>query len=185
MVFADRAVAFDHADGSVYLLALGEGDRTTDAATTAWLDQMTATLTATRRSTDPEAPTLTATTVEPCDGPVDNRAPTRPVPRAYRRLPAGDHCWRDLRGVASPRRSVPSVHSIRWPPIDDCDARAQAPFGALLRLGELAVLSCSPERFLRVDRTGTGGVPADEGAPAPAARPWPRTSSGDSICTAA
>jgi para-aminobenzoate synthetase len=30
-----------------------------------------------------------------------------------------------------------------------------APFGALLRLGELAVLSCSPERFLRVDQTGT------------------------------
>ena len=41
--------------------------------------------------------------------------------------------------------------------------RNPAPFAALLRLGELSVLSSSPERFLRVDRERVVESPAHEG----------------------
>src|SRR4051794_17769299 len=46
-----------------------------------------------------------------------------------------------------PLAPVPAYRALR--------ARNPAPFAALLRLGELSVLSSSPERFLRVDREGT------------------------------
>ena len=42
-------------------------------------------------------------------------------------------------------------------------ARNPAPFAALLRLGEVSVLSSSPERFLRVDRDAHRRVAPDEG----------------------
>jgi para-aminobenzoate synthetase len=47
LIFADRAVAFDHADGSVYAMALAQADDADDAeAARAWLADAAARLTA-------------------------------------------------------------------------------------------------------------------------------------------
>ena len=50
-------------------------------------------------------------------------------------------------------------------------ARNPAPFAALLRLGEVSVLSSSPERFLRVDRDRVAESRPIKGTAARAAEP--------------
>ena len=49
--------------------------------------------------------------------------------------------------------------------------RNPAPFAAYLGFGDLAVLSASPERFLRLDQDAPGRDPADQGHPAARAGP--------------
>jgi para-aminobenzoate synthetase len=140
MVFADRVIAFDHRDGSLQLLALAEaGD---ESAAAAWL-----------RATAARVAAL----------PFELPAPARPAPpgglslrhdrEAYLRLiascreaiTAGDTYEVCLTNMAGARASLDPLEAYR------CLRReSPAPFGAFLRLGELSVLSSSPERFLRV-----------------------------------
>ena len=140
MVFADRAIAFDHREGCLHLLALAEaGD---EGAAAAWL-----------RATAARIAAL----------PFELPAPVRPAPpgglslrhdrEAYLRLIAscqeaiiaGDTYEVCLTNMAGARAAIDPLEAYR------CLRReSPAPFGAFLRFGELSVLSSSPERFLRV-----------------------------------
>ncbi len=145
LVFADRAVVLDHATGTTYLLALAEnGER--DAAEE-WL-----------RETAGRLSRLAGTAPEPVTPP----APAGPlrlrhdreryldlVRAAQREIAAGETYEVCLTNMAEARGSVDPWQAYRV-----LRRVGPAPFGALLRLGPLSVLSTSPERFLRVGADG-------------------------------
>jgi para-aminobenzoate synthetase len=136
MIFADRAIVFDHEENDVHLLALtGDG----------WLD-------------DTEA-TLRALTDQPADLPPLSLGPlrSRHGRTAYLDLIAA--CQREI--IAGETYEVCLTNQLtadgKLDPLPGYRRLRRAnpePFGALLRFGELSVLSASPERFLRVTADG-------------------------------
>jgi para-aminobenzoate synthetase len=158
-LLADRVIAFDHEGGCTYLLCLHELGG--EAAAEAWLGA-----TAARLSSLQEAPTG-----ESGEG-------RRTLP-AFVRRPSPDSPPSALSLSRSPEQYVEDVetsldHLRSGDSYEICltnqlsldtDAdpldlyrrlrRANpAPFSAYLRFGDLAILSSSPERFLRVSRDG-------------------------------
>ena len=141
----DRVVAFDHRERRIHLVALADAGGVAHAD--AWLQATATQLRALAREPPPMPP-------EPAP-PGTLRFALRDAPEAYlENIAACKHEIREgesyeicltteLRsdGTLDP---VPAYLALR--------ARNPAPFAALLRLGELSVLSSSPERFLRVDR---------------------------------
>jgi para-aminobenzoate synthetase len=146
-VFADRLIAFDHEDARTYLLALAPAGDGEEAER--WLGETAARLDglpAAALSTEPEAG---------AGEPVEFR-----LARSRRR---------HLEDIAACRRALGDGESYEVCLTNRiiCDRVAEplplyralrrvnpAPFSAYLRFGETAVLSSSPERFLRVGADG-------------------------------
>jgi para-aminobenzoate synthetase len=147
---ADRFVTIDHLHGQVYLVAVAEPDHTASAL--AWLD-------------------ATATTVQAVAGrsdqlPRPTAVPTRPDVEAHmvrsrqRYLDDIEACQQQLRAGESYEICLTNMAHLPAP-ADDLEYYRRlrqlnpAPYSALVRCGELAVFSSSPERFLKVgsDRT--------------------------------
>jgi para-aminobenzoate synthetase len=142
-VFADRLIALDHEQRCTYLLALagpggvGEAER--------WFEQTSARL----ASLPPlAAPAIDELPIELC------------LRRSHER-------YRD--DIAACKRYLSAGHSYEICLTNKAVAEARpdplllyrrlrranpAPFAALLRFGEVSVLSSSPERFLRIDDEG-------------------------------
>lgn len=136
MIFADRAVVFDHQENDVYLLALTDDG---------WFDEVEATL---RNLTD-----------QPADPPAPDLGPlrTRHDRAAYLDLIAA--CQREI--IAGETYEVCLTNQLvadgkldPWPSYRRLRRANPEPFCALLRFGELSVLSASPERFLSVTAGG-------------------------------
>ncbi|MBB4777348.1 aminodeoxychorismate synthase component I [Actinomadura livida] len=148
MIFADRAVAFDHRDGTVHLLALcPSGD---ERAARAWLDAVESRL----AGLPARSPGTPAPAVDP---PVSGGLALRHGRRRY--LDKIAACRREI--VAGETYEVCLTNMLTAPVRADpwdfyrlLRRRDPVPFGALLRFGDLAVLSASPERFLRVSADG-------------------------------
>ncbi|MEA2288206.1 MAG: para-aminobenzoate synthetase, partial [Solirubrobacteraceae bacterium] len=141
LLLCDRVVAIDHLEGHTYLVALEAGDA---PAVDAWLAQTAARL-GDLRPLPPAA---------------------RPRPGSARFVAHDDHeaylanieaCRAEI--LEGETYEVCLTTELRSDATVDpfaayraLRARNPAPFAALLRFGDLAVLSSSPERFLRVDR---------------------------------
>jgi para-aminobenzoate synthetase len=145
LVLCDRLIAFDHHERHVYLLALA--DASGAEAARAWLATTAGRLGEVAREPPPLPP--------PPAPPGTLRFKLHDPPEAY------------LANIAACRREIvegetyevcltTELHSEAsldpLPAYRALRARNPAPFAALLRLGEVSVLSSSPERFLRVDR---------------------------------
>jgi para-aminobenzoate synthetase len=143
-VFADRVIAFDHEAGDTYLLALGDGEQ--------WAEETTGRLR--------NLPPLTELRFER-----ESDGKDRGAVESNLRRPAE----RYLDDIAACKGHLRAGHSyeicltnkaVFEAPSDPllayrCLRRANpAPFAAFLRFGGLAVLSSSPERFLRIGRDG-------------------------------
>ena len=148
LLLCDRVIAFDHRERRVHLLALTDADGGADAD--AWLAATEQRLRALAREPPPLPPppaapgSLRFALRDPADAYLENIAACR---REIFEGESYEICLTtELRseGTLDP---VPAYRALR--------ARNPAPFAALLRLGELSVLSSSPERFLRVDRERT------------------------------
>src|SRR3954449_4444543 len=144
-LLCDRVIAFDHRERRVYLVALAATDGVADAD--AWLRATAASLRAVARRPPPLPP-----------APAQPRSLSfalRDAPEAY------------LEKIAACRREIFEGESyeicLTTELLSDdaldplaayrvLRARNPAPYAALLRLGDVSVLSSSPERFLRVDR---------------------------------
>ena len=136
LVFADRAVVFDHELRRVHLLSLTDDD---------WFDRTSAVL----REVGP----LT----EPVVGVRSGEVSLRHGRAHYLKLV--DACLEAI--TAGETYEVCLTNTVTWRgEVDPWSAyrflrrESPAPFGALLRFGGLSVLSTSPERFLGVDRHG-------------------------------
>jgi para-aminobenzoate synthetase len=165
LLLCDRLVAFDHRERRVYLLALTDAEGLDDAD--AWLNATEQRL----RELAGEPPPL----------------PPAPAPPGTLRFALRDSADAYLENIAACRQEIFEGESyevcltteLRSEGTLDpvcayraLRARNPAPFAALLRLGELSVLSSSPERFLRVDRERTVESRPMKGTAARVAEPF-------------
>ncbi|MFF3850074.1 aminodeoxychorismate synthase component I [Streptomyces sp. NPDC002328] len=146
MVFADRALVLDHHTGTTHLLALAEADATHSARD--WLDRTArrlAGLTGAPAALPPEPPAALGELRLRHDRP------------AY--LGLIDECQEEIAAGESYEICLTNMAEVRgdldpWQGYRFLRHTSPAPFGALLRFGELSVLSTSPERFLRISADG-------------------------------
>lgn len=142
---ASRFVVADHLEDRTYVVAVAEPGQMEQAET--WIQRTGAVL---RRLTRADG----ASTVRPAD---TSQVSSALVRSRTQYLADIEECQRQLRAGES--YEICLTNKLRLPaPDDDIEYYRRlrhlnpAPYGALLRLGELAVFSSSPERFLRVDR---------------------------------
>jgi para-aminobenzoate synthetase len=144
-VFADRLIAFDHEQGHTYLLCLLDRGGEEEAET--WLEATATALQALSPKAEARGKTL--------PGPVEFRL-ARPSQRYLEDIAACDEHLRD--GNSYEICLTNSIEAeVDADPFDlymELRRVNPAPFASYLRFGDLAVLSSSPERFLKVDRQG-------------------------------
>lgn len=150
-MFVDRAVVFDHETGAVRALALSTAETVEQVLD--WLDTAKALADdlAAKRPTEPAPPPPALAPARPVTVP-------RHAPDRYRSLI--DECLRQIREGES--YEVCLTNQLRWSGRVDPWRLYQrlrevnpAPYAAFLDFADFAVLSCSPERFLRLDAGGT------------------------------
>jgi para-aminobenzoate synthetase len=164
-LLCDRLIAFDHRERRIYLLALADAEGADRADN--WLAATEQRLRALAREPPPLPP-----------------APARP---GTLRFVLHDSVEAYLGKIAACRREIFEGESYEvclttelrsegtLDPVAAyraLRARNPAPFAALLRLGEVSVLSSSPERFLRVDRERTVESRPMKGTAARVAEPF-------------
>ena len=136
-------IAFDHRERRIHLLALTEPGHAEDAER--WLAETGRTLLALAREPPPLPPepapagTLTFALHDTPEEYLEN------IEACLREIHEGESYEICLTTELRSEGTVDPVHAYRA-----LRARNPAPYAALLRLGELSVLSSSPERFLRV-----------------------------------
>ncbi|MGW4078079.1 aminodeoxychorismate synthase component I [Streptomyces asiaticus] len=174
MVFADRAVVFDHETSTTYLLALaeegeGRGDEEWggEEQARAWL-RGTAGRLAELAGREPR-PTPLTTGPDEIRLRHDRERYLEMIATCQELITAGETYEVCLTNMAEAEGPVDP-----WAAYQYLRRISPAPFAALLRFGPLSVLSTSPERFLRVFRDGTvesqpikgtrprGGSPAED-----------------------
>ncbi|MFG3116825.1 aminodeoxychorismate synthase component I [Streptomyces sp. NPDC048197] len=141
MVFADRAVVLDHLDGTTYLLALAE-DGHPDAART-WLADTARRITALAGRTP--APPAAPQPLRDLRLRHDRERYLRLIEECQEEIAAGETYEVCLTNMAEADGDLDP-----WDAYRTLRRVGPAPFGALLAFGETAVLSTSPERFLRI-----------------------------------
>jgi para-aminobenzoate synthetase len=141
LIFADRGVVFDHETGEVHLLALA-GD---EMAARRWIDRTAARL----AGVPVEEPGKPVTGVSEVRLRHDRYSYLRMIEDCLRAIEAGESYEICLTNMVTVKAAIDPWAAYRY--LRRC---SPAPFGALLRLGELSVLSTSPERFLSVSAAG-------------------------------
>ncbi len=149
MMLANRLVAVDHVRKRTHLIVLCRGD---EAEAECWLDEAEAAVRETLA--DPPDPAPPLATVE---GPTGSHVSFRcgrgreqylaDIVRSQAELAAGESYEVCLTDQISTDASPDPFDLYRL-----LRRRNAAPFAAYLKLGEMAVVSSSPERFLSVDR---------------------------------
>ncbi|MFI0743197.1 aminodeoxychorismate synthase component I [Streptomyces sp. NPDC021100] len=146
MIYADRAVVFDHLTSTTHLLALAApGD---ERPARAWLDRTRA-----------ELDRLAGRRPDPAPAPQRRLSAPRLRHDRDAYLAAIDTCQDAIgRGetyeVCLTNMMRADGTLVPWDAYRFLRRTSPAPFGALLLLDSLAVLSTSPERFLRVSASG-------------------------------
>nr|WSX49120.1 aminodeoxychorismate synthase component I [Streptomyces sp. NBC_00974] len=146
MVFADRAVVLDHLTGLTYLLALVEDDEEDDAL--AWLTATTAELES-LAGVPAEERTLPAPAAAGIRLRHERDSYLRLIDACQEEIAAGETyeiCLTNLAVADGPVDPWEGYRALR--------RFSPTPYAALLRFGELSVLSTSPERFLRLSAEG-------------------------------
>jgi para-aminobenzoate synthetase len=170
-IFADRLVAFDHHSGEAWLLCLDEPEHRQRAE--AWLDDVASRIAA-AKAPGPAEPWVGGMVFRPHrDGAAYARA-IADAKQAIRRGETYEVCLTNE--FVAEARIDPLVAYRRLRKM------SPAPHGAFLRFGETAVLSSSPERFMRIGADGLmeakpikgtlprGATPAEDAALADALR---------------
>ena len=145
LVLCDRLIAFDHAERDVYLLALADasGAEAADSWLAATAQRLGEIALEPLPLPPPPAPPGTLR-FELHDSPEEYLAN---IPACRREIFEGETYEVCLTTELRSDGSLDAVEAYRA-----LRARNPAPFAALLRLGDVSVLSSSPERFLRVGR---------------------------------
>ncbi|MFF5127735.1 aminodeoxychorismate synthase component I [Streptomyces syringium] len=144
LIFADRAVVFDHATSTTHLLALAPADDDTQART--WLDTTAERLGRLKGLSADATPAEPGASLE-VSLRHDRRAYLDLIGACHEAINAGETYEVCLTNMIDAEGSIDPWDSYRF-----LRRTSPAPFAALLNFGALSVLSTSPERFLRIDR---------------------------------
>ncbi|MDL4772415.1 aminodeoxychorismate synthase component I [Actinomadura xylanilytica] len=148
MIFADRALVFDHLTGVTHLLALAR--RGDGAAARRWIDDTSRTLhDLARRPPEPMPAAEPGTVPARVSLRHDRRGYLDLIGACHDAIVQGESYEVCLTNMLEARTRLDPWLAYRW-----LRRAHPAPHGALLTLGTLSVLSASPERFLRVTRDG-------------------------------
>ena len=158
MIFADRAIVFDHLEHRVHLLALTDDG---------WFDEVEATL----QAIPDNSPDLRVPDLGPLHPRHDRAAYLDLIAACQLEITAGE-----TYEVCLTNQLTADGKLDPWPSYRRLRRANPEPFAALLRFGELSVLSASPERFLRVT---AGGVA--ESKPIKGTRPRGATPAADAV----
>jgi para-aminobenzoate synthetase len=145
LVLCDRLIAFDHRDRRVHLVALADADGA--AAAESWLAATERELAAIARRPPPAPPaaarphTLSFAAREPREAYLAN------IAACHHEIFEGESYEICLTTELHSDGTIDPLAAYRA-----LRERNPAPHAAFLRLGDVSVLSSSPERFLRVDR---------------------------------
>jgi para-aminobenzoate synthetase len=145
LVFCDRLIAFDHDERRVHLVALAEAPGA--AAAEEWLAATERELEALARRPPPEPPAPPAAGAMSFAAREGRDAYLANIAACKQEIFEGESYEICLTTELHSDSAIDPLAAYRL-----LRARNPAPHAALLRLGELSVLSSSPERFLRVDR---------------------------------
>jgi para-aminobenzoate synthetase len=145
LLFCDRVIAFDHHKQRVHLVALA--DVGAAPAAEAWLAATEAELEAIARRPPPASPPPPAAAALRFAARESRAAYLANIAACKREIFEGESYEICLTTELHSDGAIEPVAAYRA-----LRARNPAPHAALLRLGDLSVLSSSPERFLRVDR---------------------------------
>ncbi|UTT69290.1 aminodeoxychorismate synthase component I [Arthrobacter sp. DNA4] len=161
LIFAGRAVVLDHAEGAAWLLALEAPD------SVEWLAQARAAVEAANSGARPPADSRAAqaggsTGVAPSTAPSFRSRDTgaryrEKITAAQHQIAQGNTYEVCLTTTLEARVQATSVDP--WTTYLALRRRNPAPFASYLRLGNLAVASTSPERFLKI--ASDGGMRAE------------------------
>lgn len=148
MLFADRAIVFDHEERLIYLLALAEGQD--DVCAQRWLAETVTALEAlATRQAGPDPHPDPEIKLDRLSARHDRARYLRLIAACQREITAGESYEVCLTNMMTAHGTLNPVGSYRL-----LRAHNPTPFAAQLRFGALSVLSASPERFLRVSREG-------------------------------
>ncbi|MCT1591183.1 aminodeoxychorismate synthase component I [Kocuria palustris] len=153
LLFADRAIVIDHRECYTYLLALVDDTRpSTRTAATDWISRTSSIVrdgiaeADDRPSASTNAPIATLPAALEFELDQDRAAYLASIQTCLEKIRDGESY------------EICLTNTAQGGPLSDAYAAYRAlrqtspvPFGAFLRFGDLAVLSASPERFLRVD----------------------------------
>jgi para-aminobenzoate synthetase len=148
-MLADRLIAFDHVERRTYVVCAHQRGGEVDAAR--WVADTSARLAALPRPDSGDA--AAAPAAEPREQPIDfalarsHERYLRDIATCKQRLREGETYEICLTNEITADASIEPLSLYRT-----LRRVNPAPFSAYLRLGERAVLSSSPERFLRIDR---------------------------------
>ncbi|MEQ4195941.1 aminodeoxychorismate synthase component I [Streptomyces sp. YIM 103828] len=147
LVFADRALVLDHRTRTTYLLALVEDDAEAEAR--AWLAAASATLEAIAGREPEPCPEAPVCTTGPVELRHDRDGYLKLIDVCQQEIAAGETYEVCLTNMAEADTDL-----TPWAAYRALRRVSPAPFAAFLDFGPMAVLSSSPERFLRIDRHG-------------------------------
>jgi para-aminobenzoate synthetase len=172
MIFADRAICFDHQSGEVHLLALSGDER--QAAD--WLDGTEDTLAAMCPwdSQRPQPGAATASSLGPIRLRHDRDAYLDMIKTCQRAIRDGESyeiCLTNMIEVPGTLEPWLAYRALR--------REHPVPYGSFLRFGDISVLSLSPERFLKVSAGGEA-----ESRPIKGTRPRGRSAAEDDLLRA-
>ena len=169
MIFADRVIAFDHHAAETYLVVLADAD---DEVGSAWLDETEQQLSALSRPRPASRSTMDHL------GSLrlrhDRKAYLDKIATCQQLIRAGETyevCLTNMLEAAGSCDPWPAYRSLRL--------HNPVPYGAFLRIGDMSVLSTSPERFLTVDAAGRA-----ESKPVKGTRPRGRSLEEDELLRA-
>jgi para-aminobenzoate synthetase len=153
MVFADRALVFDHEAGTLYLMGLATTPG--DPVLATWFDSVTDTLHGLSRKVAPDNRPGVPASGTPLLGADRSLEPRLRHDRAHY-LDLISQCLAEIRSGETYEVCLTNTATVAG----SIDATATysymreinpTPYSALLKFPELSVLSASPERFLRID----------------------------------
>ncbi|MGG7612585.1 aminodeoxychorismate synthase component I, partial [Streptomyces sp. ZG43] len=147
LVFADRALVLDHRTRTTYLLALVEDDA--EAGARAWLTAASAALDAVAGREPEPCPEAPECTTGPVELRHDRDGYLKLIDVCQQEIAAGETYEVCLTNMAEADTDL-----TPWAAYRALRRVSAAPFAAFLDFGPMAVLSSSPERFLRIDRHG-------------------------------